>query len=156
MARLKSQQRPERNKVNMAQAQVTSAEKIVIYDGVCRLCNAWVRFLLAHRLPRNVRFAAVQSRAGSERLNHLGMSASNVHTIVLIEGDRHWFRSEAIFRIMRSLPWPWRLLALPRFLPVRAMNLIYNLIARHRYRWFGRYDSLHPLQADYPGRFLNG
>lgn len=135
--------------------QPAPAECIVIYDGVCRLCNAWVRFLLAHRLPRHVRFAAVQSQTGATLLRQIGMSPENVHTIVLIEGDQHWYRAPAIFRILRLLPGPWRLLSLLRFLPAPFTNLFYKVIARHRYRWFGRYDSLHPLQADYPGRFLN-
>ncbi len=130
-------------------------EPVVIYDGVCRLCNAWVRFLLAHRLARNIRFAPVQSPAGAALLRQIGQSAENIHTIVLIEGDRHWFRSAAIFRIMRALPWPWRLISLLRFLPHALSDFIYNRIAHNRYRLFGRYDTLHPLTADHPGRFLH-
>lgn len=136
-------------------AALTAEQPIVIYDGVCRLCNAWVRFLLAHRLPQHVHFAAVQSPAGAALLRRIGQSPENVHTLVLLEGDHHWFRSAAIFRILRLLPWPWRLASLLRFLPAPVSDAVYNIIARHRYRWFGRYDTLHPLAADVPGRFLH-
>ncbi|MGK3131386.1 thiol-disulfide oxidoreductase DCC family protein [Pantoea sp. ME81] len=134
---------------------LTPGDQVVIYDGVCKLCNAWVRFLLSHRLPPFVRFAPVQSREGRVLLEHIGMSADSIHTIVLFNGQQYWIRSEAIFRIMRFLPWPWRLLALLRFLPLAVTDSLYNSVARNRYRIFGRYDTLRSLESDHPDRFLN-
>lgn len=134
---------------------LTPGDLVVIYDGVCKLCNAWVRFLLSHRLPTNVKFAPVQSQQGSVLLEHLGLSADSIQTIVLFDGQHYWLRSEAIFRIMRFLPRPWRLLGLLRFLPLAVTDTLYNLVARNRYRIFGRYDSLRSPEPDRPGRFLN-
>ena len=134
---------------------LTPGDQVVIYDGVCKLCNAWVRFLLSHRLPPYVRFTPVQSEEGRALLEHLGLSADSIHTIVLSDGQHHWLRSEAIFRIMRFLPGPWRLLGLLHFLPLAVTDTLYNLIARNRYRIFGRYDSMLSPEPDCPGRFLN-
>lgn len=121
---------------------LTPGDQVVIYDGVCKLCNAWVRFLLSHRLPPFVRFAPVQSREGRVLLEHIGMSADSIHTIVLFNGQQYWIRSEAIFRIMR-------------FLPLAVTDSLYNSVARNRYRIFGRYDTLRSLESDHPDRFLN-
>ncbi|WP_369404353.1 thiol-disulfide oxidoreductase DCC family protein [Type-D symbiont of Plautia stali] len=148
---------PENDKDTVSQHVpiLIQGDLVVIYDGVCKLCNAWVRFLLSHRLPPHVRFAPVQSHEGRTLLEHIGMSADSIHTIVLFDGQRYWVRSEAIFRIMRFLPWPWRVLALVRFLPLPVTDSLYNCVARNRYRVFGRYDSLRTPESDRPDRFLN-
>jgi len=130
-------------------------EKVVLYDGVCKLCNSWVNFLLRRKLARHVRFAAVQSEEGKALLRFAGLPDENIRTIVLIEGNRHWVRAQAILRVMRLLPFPWGLLSLLRFVPHFISNFFYNRIAVNRYRLFGRYDAQHPVSPDFPGRFLH-
>ncbi|MEM6159361.1 thiol-disulfide oxidoreductase DCC family protein [Erwinia sp. P6884] len=132
----------------------SGVERIVLYDGVCKLCNGWVRFLIRHDRDHTVRLAAVQTATGAELLKKVGMSPDNVNTIVLMEGDRTWFRAEAIFRVMDRLPWPWRLFSVLRWFPKAIGNRCYDLIASHRYRLFGRYDEQQQPEADHPGRFL--
>ncbi|QZY92802.1 DCC1-like thiol-disulfide oxidoreductase family protein (plasmid) [Pantoea dispersa] len=134
--------------------QPESAQPIILYDGQCKLCNAWVIFLLRHRLPRDYHFAAIQSERGKQLLQRAGLPHDNIRTIVLLRDGQHWLRAQAICRIMHSLPWPWRACGVLRYLPDGLTNLIYNLIARNRYRLFGRYDQVHAIEADYPGRFL--
>lgn len=131
-------------------------EKVVLYDGVCKLCNGWVNFLLRRKLTRNVRFAAVQSEEGKALLRFAGLPDENIRTIVLIDGDRHWIRAQAILRVMRLLPFPWGGLALLGFIvPHFISDWAYNRIALNRYRLFGRYDTQHPVASDHPGRFLH-
>lgn len=132
-----------------------SGQPIILYDGQCKLCNAWVIFLLRHQLPRDYHFAAIQSERGKQLLQHAGLPHDNIRTIVLLRDGQHWLRAQAICRIMNSLPWPWRACGVLRYLPDGLTNLIYNLIARNRYRLFGRYDQVHTIEADYPGRFLS-
>ncbi|MEZ3500326.1 thiol-disulfide oxidoreductase DCC family protein [Pantoea sp. KPR_PJ] len=134
---------------------IQPGEKVVLYDGVCKLCNSWVNFLLRRKLDRHVRFAAVQSEEGKALLRFAGLPDENIRTIVLIEGHRHWVRAQAILHVMRRLPFPWGLLSLLRFFPHFISNFIYNRIAVNRYRLFGRYDVQHPVSPDYPGRFLH-
>lgn len=130
-------------------------EQVVLYDGVCKLCNAWVVFLLRHRLPRQVRFAAVQSEQGKALLRFAGLPDDNIRTIVLIDGQNHWLRAQAIFRIMRYMPWPWRGLSILRVMPDVISNYCYDRIALNRYRLFGRYDNPYAITSDYIGRFLD-
>lgn len=148
---------PAKDKDAMSQPvlNLIPGSQVVIYDGTCKLCNAWVRFLLSHRLPQHVRFAPVQSQAGRVLLEHIGLSADRIHTIVLFDGQQHWIRSQAIFRIMRFLPGPWRALAILRFLPLAVTDRLYDLVARNRYRLFGRYDCVRSPEQDRPGRFLS-
>ncbi|RWR03422.1 thiol-disulfide oxidoreductase [[Pantoea] beijingensis] len=131
-----------------------SGDRAVIYDGVCRLCNGWVNFLIRHDRYHSVRLAAVQSVEGEALLNWAGLAANNVKTIVLIDDGRVFLRAEAIFRVMKGLPWPWRVLGVLRFLPAALSNRCYDLIALNRYRLFGRYDSCRCLEADHPQRVI--
>lgn len=130
-------------------------EQVVLYDGTCKLCNGWVNFLLRYDKYRTVRLAAVQSEEGKALLRWAGLSTENISTIVLIRRGQVWLRAEAIFRVMAGLPWPWRALALLRLLPAALSNRCYDLIARNRYRLFGRYDHVHAVSADHPQRFLD-
>lgn len=130
-------------------------EQVVLYDGTCKLCNGWVNFLLRYDKYRTVRLAAVQSEEGKALLRWARLSTENISTIVLIRRGQVWLRAEAIFRVMAGLPWPWRALTLLRLLPAALSNRCYDLIARNRYRLFGRYDQVHAVRADHPQRFLD-
>lgn len=130
-------------------------EQAVLYDGVCKLCNGWVNFLLRHHVSHQVRFAAVQSEEGQKLLRFAGLPDQNIRAIVLINGEQRWLRAQAIFRVMRLLPSPWSWYAVLRFLPDFIINFAYDRIALNRYRLFGLYDTLFPIAADYPGRFLH-
>ncbi|MCR1567698.1 thiol-disulfide oxidoreductase DCC family protein [Mixta sp.] len=130
-------------------------EQVVLYDGTCKLCNGWVNFLLRYDRYRTVRLAAVQSEQGKTLLRWAGLPEDKISTIVLIAHGQVYLRADAIFRVMGGLPWPWRLLAALRFLPSALSNRCYDLIARNRYRLFGRYDGMRAIAADHPQRFLD-
>jgi predicted DCC family thiol-disulfide oxidoreductase YuxK len=113
---------------------------VVMFDGVCNLCNGAVRFVI-DRDPAGVfRFAALQSDAGRALLARLGvqLAPGDPETIVLVEGGRVYERSDAAVRIARRLAGPWRLFALLAIVPRRLRDAVYRFVARHRYRWFGR------------------
>lgn len=74
-------------------------ESAVLYDGVCKLCNGWVHFLLRHRVARQVRFASVQSEEGKALLRWAGLPQENVSTIVYIADQQYWLRAQAVFRV---------------------------------------------------------
>ncbi|MCE0491875.1 DCC1-like thiol-disulfide oxidoreductase family protein [Pantoea sp. Mb-10] len=131
-----------------------AGEHVILYDGVCKLCNAWVRFLLRRSLSPRIRFAAIQSEKGQALLRAVGLPGETLHTLVLINSNGHWLRAQAVCRAMAHMPWPWRAFAVLRLLPDRLTTKMYDLIARNRYRLFGQYDCVHPLEADYPDRFL--
>ncbi len=100
-----------------------TGESAVLYDGVCKLCNGWVQFLLRHHLARQVRFASVQSEQGKALLRWAGMPEENISTIVYIDDNQHWLRAQAVFRVMQHLPAPgagWRCCAT---FPTRSVTL---------------------------------
>ncbi|MGE8412411.1 MAG: thiol-disulfide oxidoreductase DCC family protein [Pseudomonas sp.] len=130
-------------------------ERVLLFDGVCKLCNASVRFVIAHDTERRIRLASVQSPQGQALLAWAGLSTEQFDSVVLIEDRRLSLRSEAFIRLMAQLPAPWRWLRLLRWVPRPLRDWGYDFIARHRYRWFGRYDACLLPSPDHHGRFLD-
>ena len=128
--------------------------RIILFDAVCRLCNHWSRFIL--RFDRRQRFTLchVQSPAGQALLARYGFPLDHFDTLVLIHQGTCLTRSDAIIAIMAAMPSPWSMLALLRWLPKRLRDGGYNLIARNRYRLFGRYDHCALPPEGYQSRFL--
>jgi predicted DCC family thiol-disulfide oxidoreductase YuxK len=113
---------------------------IILFDGVCNLCNASVQFVISRDPRARFRFAALQSEAAAACLQRLGVHGALMDSVVLIENDRIYTRSTAALRIARGLRFPWPaafvLIAVPR--PLR--DWVYDFVARRRYRWFGKRD----------------
>ena len=111
---------------------------VILFDGVCNLCNAVVRFVIARDPAGRFQFGALQSDAARRLLNAIDSGRLWPDSIVLVEDGRAWTRSAAALRIARRLRFPWPLayafVAVPR--PLR--DWIYTVVARRRYRWFGR------------------
>jgi len=120
--------------------RIDADHPVVLFDGVCNFCNGVVRWVFDRDPSGNFRFAPLQSDFANRRLAELGRNVS-LDTIVLIEGDRVYERSDAVLRVARRLrpPWPLvsALLAIPR--PVR--DLVYGLVAKVRYRIWGRRET---------------
>ncbi|HYJ78724.1 MAG TPA: thiol-disulfide oxidoreductase DCC family protein [Longimicrobiaceae bacterium] len=135
-------------------AEPDVAGPIVLYDGVCGLCNRLVQFVLRHDRHGRFRFAALQSEAGQALLREHGLPTDALDTFVLIEGGRAYRKSEAGLRVVRRLdaPWPvfWPLIVVPR--PVG--DLFYDLVVRNRYRMFGKLDACPIPSPEVRSRFL--
>ena len=119
---------------------------VLLYDGVCGLCNRLVQFALHHDHEKVFRFASLQSSFGSRVLKQHGVDAAALTTVyVLASGDEGQLllqQSEAILFLVGRFGGIWSVLAqMARVLPLGIRDWAYNLIARHRYRIFGRYDS---------------
>lgn len=131
-------------------------ESVVLFDGTCKLCNGWARFIIRHDRARTIQLASVQSAQGQELLKWAGLPQDKFNTIVLISDDTVSIRSEAMFRIMDRLPAPWRWMSVARVVPGFVRDWMYNKIALNRYKLFGRYDSSRQPAPDHPQRFLQG
>ena len=127
---------------------------VVLFDGVCNMCNGIVRFLLARDRARRLRFASIQSEAGRVLLARHGLDAVAADTFVLIEGGRASVRSDAALAVARHLPAPWRWGVVLRVLPRPWRDAAYDYIARHRYGWFGKRDTCMIPTPDVRERFL--
>jgi predicted DCC family thiol-disulfide oxidoreductase YuxK len=114
---------------------------IILFDGHCNLCSGWVRFVLAREGRTSFRFASLQSAAGARLLAAHGLPA-DLQTVVLIEEGRAFDRSTAVARMLRRLRSPWPALGLLiRLLPRPLRDRAYGMVARNRYRWFGRQEA---------------
>ncbi|MGJ7498590.1 thiol-disulfide oxidoreductase DCC family protein [Variovorax sp. RT4R15] len=128
---------------------------IVVFDAQCLLCNGWVQFLLRHDRRGVFRFASIQSEAGQALLAKAGLAVDGLQTLLLIDGERSWQHTGAIFRVLSALGWPWRLAWIGWLVPVQLRDPLYRLLARNRYRVFGRLEQCAMPPADYRIRFLN-
>jgi len=132
---------------------------ILLFDGVCNLCNGLVQWLIEHDTDARLRFASLQSEPARSLLaTHLPAHGSTdpPESVVLIdEGGAH-LRSEAVIRVARLLGPPFSLLDAARVLPSAFRDLLYRWIARNRYRWFGRRDACMTPTPELAERFLDG
>ncbi len=127
---------------------------IIIYDGICNLCNSSVGFILRHDTAARFRFAAFQSDAGQRLVAVCKSEESLGKTIILVQADKCHTRSDAILLILNLLPGAWSLLGGLRLIPRPIRDGIYNFIARNRYSWFGKRNICTVSLNGYEDRFL--
>ena len=127
---------------------------VIVFDGVCVLCNGWVRFLLRHDRRGRYRFAAMQGESGRALLVAHGLDADDPASFLLIEENAAWTDTDAIVRVLSGLGGAWRLAALLRVLPRGVRDRLYRGIARNRYRMFGRHERCMIPAPEQAARFL--
>jgi predicted DCC family thiol-disulfide oxidoreductase YuxK len=128
---------------------------IVVFDAQCLLCNGWVRFLLRHDPHKRLRFASIQGAQGQALLSRAGLQVSGLDTLLVVDGGRSWQHTTAIIRVLDRLGGPWRLAWAAWLIPAVLRDPAYRLVARNRYRWFGRSDTCLLPHPDHAGRFLD-
>ncbi|MFN5060417.1 MAG: thiol-disulfide oxidoreductase DCC family protein [Chloroflexota bacterium] len=114
---------------------------IVIFDGVCNLCNGVVRWIIPRDPAHRIRFAALQSAVGQRLLHKHAIDINTLDSVIVIDGDTVFVESDAALRICHSLRWPWPILRHLRIIPRAWRDAIYRWVARNRYRWFGRREQ---------------
>ena len=126
----------------------------ILFDGVCNLCNGSVQFVIARDPSARFSFAPLQSAAAASLLREAGASPSLPDSMVLVQDGRVYVRSDAALRVARGLRFPWSLawglVAVPRVIRDR----VYDSVAAHRYRWFGRRDVCMVPTPELQKRFL--
>jgi predicted DCC family thiol-disulfide oxidoreductase YuxK len=127
---------------------------IVIYDGKCRMCSGFVRFVLRHDRADRFRFIAAQSPLGQALYQHYGLDPVDYETNILLEQGRPWLKSESSLRIFAQLGLPWSLLTVGRALPLALRDRLYEWIARNRLRWFGVQQACFLLDPEQGSKFL--
>lgn len=129
--------------------------KIILFDGICNLCNGSVIFILKREKDPVFRFASIQSKAGKELLEWCQLPSDFNQAVVYIENGRVYLGSAAALNIGRNLIFPCSLLSYAGFVvPKFIRDWVYNQIAQHRYRWFGRKDVCMVPTQSLKARFL--
>jgi len=129
-------------------------DHVVIFDRTCSLCAQSVMFILGHESDRVLRFAALQSHAGSRLMREFGIDPAQTETFVLIEGGRAFVKSDAALRVAKHLRRPWHWLGVVRIVPRPVRDLGYDLVARNRHRWCGRVNACLVPTAEFRARFM--
>ena len=127
---------------------------VIVFDGVCNLCNRWVQFLLPRDRFGVFQFAHCQSEYGKAVLNRLGEKPDDPSTVVLIDGDKVYVRSTAVLRALAALDGLWRGVLLLLIIPRPLRDTVYTFIARRRYHWFGRTETCALPEPGWQDRFL--
>ncbi len=124
-------------------------DPLIVFDGHCVLCSANARFVLRHDRRRHFRLTTGESETGLAVQRHFGVDADA--TIIVVENGRALTRSDAMLAIAQGLGWPWRAATIFRLVPRVLRDPVYDLVARNRYRWFGKRESCwlpDPADAD--------
>jgi predicted DCC family thiol-disulfide oxidoreductase YuxK len=127
---------------------------LIIFDGECVLCSGSAQFVLRHDVAGAFRLLAAQSPLGDALYRHYGLDPADYETMILIENGVAYVKSEAALRIARGLGLPWSLAAIFRIVPRSLRDALYMLVARNRFRWFGRREVCFRPQPQYADRFL--
>ena len=131
---------------------------IILFDGVCNLCNASVQFIIERDPTAIFRFAALQSDAGQALLAKSGLTPPTdeaaLDSVLLLSGGQLYSHSSAVLRIARGLGGVWALAGVGGLLPRTWRDALYRFVARNRYRWFGRQESCMLPTPELWARFL--
>jgi len=131
-------------------------KKIILFDGVCNLCNGFVQFVIKHDKKDDFRFASLQSEYGRKVQNHLGINFSNPKSIILYQpGVAYFKKSEAVFEIIKKFGGFYRVFIIFNVFPKIFIDLIYDFVAKNRYKWFGQKDQCMLPTLELKSKFLD-
>jgi predicted DCC family thiol-disulfide oxidoreductase YuxK len=128
-------------------------DDVILYDGVCVFCSRWVRFVATRDMEKRFRFTAIQSGYGSRLAQAFGINPEDPDTNAVIHGGEAFFKSDAALTVLSNLPgWGWVrvLYAVPKLL----RDTVYGLVARNRYRIFGKYEACFVPDAEIRARVM--
>ena len=134
-------------------ANIWPDDDVILYDGVCVFCSRWIRFVAARDKARRFRFTAIQSGYGTRLAQAFGIDPADPDTNAVIHGGVAYLKSDAVLTVLGALPgWSWTraLRAVPK--PVR--DAVYNIVARNRYRIFGKYEECCVADAGFADRVM--
>lgn len=127
---------------------------VILFDGVCNLCNASVLFVIDRDPKAKFRFASLQSEYGQSQLTKFGLPTSELNSVMLIDKGELYQKSNAALEIARNLRGLWPLLYAFKIIPPFIRNAVYDWIARNRYRWYGKKDECMIPTLELKARFV--
>ena len=127
---------------------------VVLFDGVCNLCNGSVNWIIDHDKKNQFQFASLQSAYGSKKVIEIGLSDDYMDTVVLIEDDKVFTHSDAILQIAKHLGGIYSLAVVFFIVPKFVCNFFYKIIAGNRYKWFGKRDTCRMPTPELKSKFI--
>ncbi len=129
-------------------------EPVILFDGVCNLCNSVVKLVIRQDKNAYFKLAALQSRAGQELLKKHGLPQKDFETFLLFENGKVYQQSDAALMVAKRFSPYWQGLQVLWIIPQLIRNAVYRFIARRRYRWFGKKEACMIPTPDIKNRFL--
>jgi predicted DCC family thiol-disulfide oxidoreductase YuxK len=129
-------------------------KNIILFDGVCNFCNSSINFVIDRDTNNRFVFAPLQEPAGSKLLKQYHLPASNFDSVVLIKNGKVYKKSSAALEIARHLDGIWPLLYVFKIVPGFIRDTVYDVIAKNRYKWFGRTDACRLPTPELRAKFL--
>ena len=143
-------------RVNRRELLVTNPwpdDDVILYDGVCVFCSRWVRFVAVRDVERRFRFTAIQSGYGTRLARAFGIDPDDPDTNAVVHRGEAFFKSDAALTVLSHLP-GWRWVRVLRLVPKPFRDALYNLVARNRYRVFGKYEECFILDKSLQARVM--
>src|SRR5450759_3395599 len=129
-------------------------QPVILYDGVCGLCDRFVRFIITRDSSAKLKLAPLQSESAIALLQKFHLPVTALSTVVLIEGEKSYIKSAAVLRSLRYLDGAWKFFTILRIIPAPISDFMYDFVARNRYRWFGKLDACIIPSPEIKTRFL--
>jgi len=127
---------------------------IILFDGICNLCNSSIQFIIRHDKKGKFRFASLQSDFGKMQIKKNQIDTSKTDSVIYIYNNKAYIQSDAALKIVRQLNSAWPFLYILIVIPKFLRNWIYNYIAKNRYKWFGKKESCMIPNPELKSRFL--
>jgi predicted DCC family thiol-disulfide oxidoreductase YuxK len=133
---------------------INQTYEIILFDGVCNFCNSSINFVIDHDPEKRFKFAALQSEFGQDILRKFNKNTEDFDSVILLKDNTLYQKSDAALEITKHLSGAWKYLAVFSILPTFFLNFFYDIVAKNRYRIFGKSDSCRMPTAELRERFL--
>ncbi len=128
---------------------------VILFDGVCKLCNGWAKFIIRYDKKQIFKLTSVQSQQGQAILRYFDMPTDEFNTMLLVSNNKSYEKSTAFFKVVKQLPMVFRMLIIFIIIPRPIRDWMYDRIALNRYKLFGKYDQCLLPIPDHENRFLS-
>jgi predicted DCC family thiol-disulfide oxidoreductase YuxK len=130
-------------------------KRIILFDGLCNLCEASVQFVIKHDNSDQFRFVALQSDLGQKIIVHIGINSKNIDSVLLYEpGVAYYYKSNAALQVAKNLGGLFHLGTVFRIIPTTLRNALYDYVAKNRYSWYGKKQSCMIPTEELKSKFL--
>jgi predicted DCC family thiol-disulfide oxidoreductase YuxK len=134
---------------------IPNDKKIILFDGVCNLCNLSVQYVIKHDKKDVFSFVAIQSELGQRIINHIGISKRHIDSIILyIPGRAYYYKSTAALEIAKRLGGFFTYTTIFRIIPSGIRDVLYDYVAKNRYKWYGKKESCMVPTPELKSKFL--
>lgn len=128
---------------------------VILFDGICNLCNSAVNFIIKRDANNIFKFASIQSETGQSLINKFKINLMGIDSVILIEGNYYYIKSTAFIKIIKKLNGLWKIFYMFIIIPRPIRDFFYDILAKNRYKWFGKRDECMVPTVEMKDRFLD-